>query len=62
MVYFDYEFIGKNVFGRKNRFILFFCCVYFIEYCYLDFCGDNMDEFIKVVNVINSGIRVIFRK
>lgn len=36
--------------------------VHLIGYHYLDFCGDNMDEFTKAVNAINSGIRAISRK
>lgn len=61
-VYSDHELVGKNFFGRKNRPALSPRRVHLIEHCYLDFCGDNMDEFTKAVNAINSGIRAISRK
>lgn len=60
-VYSYRELVGKN-FLEERTGPLSPRRVHLIGYHYLDFCGDNMDEFTKAVNAINSGIRAISRK
>lgn len=52
----DHKLVGKNFFGRKNRPVLSPRSVQLNEHCYLNSCSDNIDEFTKAVNAINSWI------
>lgn len=58
--FYDEELVGRNFFGWKGRLVIFLRRRNCLKFVFFVYCGLNYVDFIKVVNSINNGIRLLW--
>lgn len=58
--FYDEELVGRNFFGWKGRLVIFLRRRNCLKFVFFEYCGLNYVDFIKVVNSINNGIRLLW--